>query len=80
VGQRTALVEGRSPHVLHLTAPFLNPRPHRVRRPEVSELTPPPANRKPVITAWVSEDRSSRPTSVSGVISTTVGRHTWSAR
>jgi ATP-dependent DNA helicase RecG len=61
VGQRTALVEGRSPHVLHLTA---TPIPRTLALTvygdlEVSELTLPPANRKPVITAWVSEDRSS---------------------
>jgi ATP-dependent DNA helicase RecG len=61
VGQRTALVEGRSPHVLHLTA---TPIPRTLALTvygdlEVSELALPPANRKPVITAWVSEDRSS---------------------
>ena len=28
---------------------------------EVSELTLPPANRKPVVTAWVTEDRARRP-------------------
>ncbi|MGH3135982.1 MAG: ATP-dependent DNA helicase RecG [Gaiellaceae bacterium] len=61
VGQRTALVEGRSPHVLHLTA---TPIPRTLALTvygdlEVSELALPPANRKPVITAWVTEDRSS---------------------
>ena len=61
VGQRTALVEGRSPHVLHLTA---TPIPRTLALTvygdlEVSELALPPANRKPVITAWVSESRSS---------------------
>jgi ATP-dependent DNA helicase RecG len=61
VAQRTALVEGRSPHVLHLTA---TPIPRTLALTvygdlEVSELSMPPADRKPVITAWVTEDRSS---------------------
>jgi ATP-dependent DNA helicase RecG len=61
VAQRTALVEGRSPHVLHLTA---TPIPRTLALTvygdlEVSELALPPANRKPVITAWVTDDRSS---------------------
>jgi ATP-dependent DNA helicase RecG len=62
VAQRTALVEGRSPHVLHLTA---TPIPRTLALTvygdlEVSELTLPPADRKPVITAWVTEERSSK--------------------
>jgi ATP-dependent DNA helicase RecG len=61
VAQRTALVEGRSPHVLHLTA---TPIPRTLALTvygdlEVSELSMPPADRKPVITAWVTEERSS---------------------
>jgi ATP-dependent DNA helicase RecG len=61
VAQRTALVEGRSPHLLHLTA---TPIPRTLALTvygdlEVSELALPPADRKPVITAWVAEDRSS---------------------
>jgi ATP-dependent DNA helicase RecG len=61
VAQRTALVEGRSPHVLHLTA---TPIPRTLALTvygdlEVSELTLLPADRKPVITAWVTEERSS---------------------
>ncbi|HUF01077.1 MAG TPA: ATP-dependent DNA helicase RecG [Gaiellaceae bacterium] len=61
VGQRSALVEGRSPHVLHLTA---TPIPRTLALTvygdlDVSELSLPPANRKQVITAWVGEERSS---------------------
>jgi ATP-dependent DNA helicase RecG len=61
VAQRTALIEGRSPHVLHLTA---TPIPRTLALTvygdlEVSELALPPANRKPIITAWVTDDRSS---------------------
>ena len=61
VGQRSALVEGRSPHVLHLTA---TPIPRTLALTvfgdlDVSELAQPPASRKPVITAWVTEERSS---------------------
>jgi ATP-dependent DNA helicase RecG len=61
VAQRTALVEGRSPHVLHLTA---TPIPRTLALTvygdlDVSELALPPADRRPVVTAWVTEDRSS---------------------
>jgi ATP-dependent DNA helicase RecG len=61
VAQRSALVEGRSPHVLHLTA---TPIPRTLALTvygdlDVSELTLPPADRKPIITAWVTDDRSS---------------------
>ncbi|MDQ3672270.1 MAG: ATP-dependent DNA helicase RecG [Actinomycetota bacterium] len=61
VGQRAALVEGRSPHVLHLTA---TPIPRTLALTvfgdlETSELALPPADRKPIVTGWVTEERSS---------------------
>ncbi|MCS7007115.1 MAG: ATP-dependent DNA helicase RecG, partial [Gaiellaceae bacterium] len=61
VAQRSALLEGRSPHVLHLTA---TPIPRTLALTvfgdlDVSELALPPAERKPVVTAWVTDDRSS---------------------
>jgi ATP-dependent DNA helicase RecG len=61
VEQRSALAEGRSPHVLHMTA---TPIPRTLALTvygdlAVSELDKPPANRRPIVTAWVTEERSS---------------------
>ena len=61
VEQRKALAEGRSPHVLHMTA---TPIPRTLALTvygdlAVSEIARPPAERKPIVTAWVTADRSS---------------------
>ena len=61
VEQRAALVEGRSPHVLHMTA---TPIPRTLALTvygdlSVSEIAAPPASRVPIVTAWVGEERSS---------------------
>jgi ATP-dependent DNA helicase RecG len=61
VEQRRALVEGRSPHVLHMTA---TPIPRTLALTvygdlAVSEIAKPPADRRPVVTAWVTAERSS---------------------
>ncbi len=61
VEQRHALAEGRSPHVLHMTA---TPIPRTLALTiygdlAVSEIAKPPASRKPIITAWVGAERSS---------------------
>ena len=60
VEQRAALAEGRSPHALHMTA---TPIPRTLALTvygdlAVSEIAAPPANRKPIRTAWVTEERS----------------------
>jgi len=60
VEQRKALTEGRSPHVLHMTA---TPIPRTLALTlygnlSVSEIAKPPANRKPIVTAWVSQEKS----------------------
>ena len=59
VEQRKALAEGRSPHVLHMTA---TPIPRTLALTvygdlAVSEIAKPPAERKPIKTAWVAENR-----------------------
>jgi len=61
VEQRSALAEGRSPHVLHMTA---TPIPRTLALTvygdlSVSEIAKPPASRKPIVTAWVTDERSS---------------------
>jgi ATP-dependent DNA helicase RecG len=61
VEQRSALVAGRGPHVLHMTA---TPIPRTLALTvygdlAVSEIAKPPASRKPVITSWITEDRAS---------------------
>jgi ATP-dependent DNA helicase RecG len=61
VEQRRALVEGRTPHVLHMTA---TPIPRTLALTvygdlNVTEISRPPADRKPIVTAWVGAERSS---------------------
>ena len=61
VEQRKALAEGRSPHVLHMTA---TPIPRTLALTvygdlAVSEIAKPPASRKPVVTRWIPEERAS---------------------
>jgi ATP-dependent DNA helicase RecG len=61
VEQRKALAEGRSPHVLHMTA---TPIPRTLALTlygdlSVTEIAKPPASRKPIITSWVTAERSS---------------------
>ncbi len=60
VEQRAALSEGRAPHVLHMTA---TPIPRTLALTvygdlQVSEIARPPADRKPIVTRWVTEERS----------------------
>jgi ATP-dependent DNA helicase RecG len=61
VEQRRALGEGRSPHVLHMTA---TPIPRTLALTvygdlAVSEIAKPPASRKPIVTSWITEERAS---------------------
>ncbi len=61
VEQRKALTQGRVPHVLHMTA---TPIPRTLALTvygdlAVSEIAKPPASRKPVVTSWIAEERSS---------------------
>ena len=61
VEQRQALVEGRAPHVLHMTA---TPIPRTLALTlygdlSVTEIAKPPASRKPIVTSWVTAERSS---------------------
>jgi ATP-dependent DNA helicase RecG len=61
VEQRKALVEGRTPHVLHMTA---TPIPRTLALTlygdlSVTEIAKPPASRKPIVTSWVTAERSS---------------------
>jgi ATP-dependent DNA helicase RecG len=60
VEQRKALIEGRSPHVLHMTA---TPIPRTLALTlygdlSVTEIAKPPASRKPIVTSWVTAERS----------------------
>ena len=60
VEQRKALTEGRTPHVLHMTA---TPIPRTLALTvygdlAVSEIAKPPASRRPVVTSWIEEGRA----------------------
>jgi ATP-dependent DNA helicase RecG len=60
VEQRRALTEREAAHVLHMTA---TPIPRTLAQTvygdlDVTEIARPPANRKPVLTRWVSHERS----------------------
>jgi ATP-dependent DNA helicase RecG len=62
VEQRRALVEGRSPHVLHMTA---TPIPRTLALTvygdlAVTEIAKPPADRKPIVTRRIGQEKSSQ--------------------
>jgi ATP-dependent DNA helicase RecG len=61
VEQRRALTEGRAAHILHMTA---TPIPRTLALTvygdlAVTEIAKPPANRKPIVTRWLPQERSS---------------------
>jgi ATP-dependent DNA helicase RecG len=61
VEQRAAIRAGRRPHVLHMTA---TPIPRTLALTvygdlSVTEIAKPPANRKPIVTRWIPEERAS---------------------
>jgi ATP-dependent DNA helicase RecG len=61
VEQRKALMQGRAPHVLHMTA---TPIPRTLALTvygdlAVSEIAKPPASRKPIVTSWITEEKAS---------------------
>jgi ATP-dependent DNA helicase RecG len=55
------LMQGRAPHVLHMTA---TPIPRTLALTvygdlSVSEIAKPPASRKPIVTSWITEEKAS---------------------
>jgi ATP-dependent DNA helicase RecG len=61
VEQRAAIKAGRRPHVLHMTA---TPIPRTLALTvygdlSVTEIAKPPANRKPIVTRWILEEKAS---------------------
>ena len=61
VEQRAAIRAGRRPHTLHMTA---TPIPRTLALTvygdlSVTEIVKPPANRKPIVTRWIPEERAS---------------------
>jgi ATP-dependent DNA helicase RecG len=61
VEQRAAIKAGRRPHMLHMTA---TPIPRTLAMTvygdlSVTEIARPPANRKPIVTRWIQEDKAS---------------------
>jgi ATP-dependent DNA helicase RecG len=61
VEQRAAIKAGRRPHTLHMTA---TPIPRTLALTvygdlSVTEIAKPPANRKPIVTRWIPEEKAS---------------------